>query len=345
MVNMWGIHNDTLPAEELIDGGFISIGYEAMGDLRRVGNDQQAMKEEVEAKYPSIKAGAIPVWAGTLRRFAFALEIGDIVIAPNRAASTLNFGRITGDYTWDDTAPEHKSRRSVTWLRRDVPRTDFPKKALFEIGSAVTLFAVKNHRHVFEAFLESGAMPHEGAGKTPTGEPVDITESMTEAAEDEPSAAKAEQHTRDFILATLLELEPSEFEEFTADLLRSAGYIARATQVSGDRGVDVIAHRDPLGFEGVIKVQCKRSSTPQGSPVVNQLKGTLSHGEVGLFVCLGSYTTDARALEHTSQSLRLLGGRDVVEMTIANYAGLPPRWRSRIPLRLVYVVDRDAEGY
>lgn len=343
MVNMWGIHNDTLPAEELVDGGFISIGYEAMGDLRRVGNDQQAMKDEIEAKYPSIKAGAIPVWAGTLRRFAFALEIGDIVIAPNRAASTLNFGRITGDYTWDDTAPEHKNRRSVTWLKTDVPRTDFPKKALFEIGAAVTLFAVRNHRHVFEAFLESGAAtPGEVPGDT-AGTPDDLAESLT--AEDEPSAAKAEQHTRDFILATLLELEPSEFEEFTADLLRSAGYIARATQVSGDRGVDVIAHRDPLGFEGVIKVQCKRSSASQGSPVVNQLKGTLSPGEVGLFICLGSYTTDARALEHTSQSLRLLGGRDVVEMTIANYAGLPPRWRTRIPLRQVYVVDRDAEGY
>ena len=345
MVNMWGIHNDTIPAEELVDRGFISIGYEAMGDLRIVGDDQQAMKDEIEAKYPSIKAGAIPVWAGTLRRFAFALEIGDLVIAPNRASSTLNFGRITSDYIWDSSVPEHKNRRLVTWLKTDVPRTDFPKKALFEIGSAVTLFAVKNHRHVFEAFLESDDASRQVSGTTMTDTLDDIAESMTQAAEDEPSAAKAEQHTRDFILATLLELEPSEFEEFTADLLRSAGYIARATQVSGDRGVDVIAHRDPLGFEGVIKVQCKRSSSAQGSPVVNQLKGTLSSGEVGLFVGLGSYTTDARALEHSSQSLRLLGGRDVVEMTLANYSDLSPRWRSRIPLRQVYVVDRDAEGY
>lgn len=344
MGNMWGIHNDTIAADDLVAGGFISIGYEAIGDLRLVGDDQQAMKEEVEAKYPSIKAGAIPVWAGTLRRFAFALEIGDIVIAPNRASSTLNFGRITGEYTWDDSASEHKNRRKVTWLITDVARTDFPKKALFEIGSAVTLFGVKNYRHVFEAFLESGSTDGGSSGEAPN-QPRDLDEVVAEAAEDEPSAAKAEQHTRDFVLATLLEFEPSEFEEFTADLLRSAGYIARATQVSGDRGVDVIAHRDPLGFEGVVKVQCKRSSAPQGSPVVNQLKGTLSSGEVGLFVCLGSYTSDARALEHTNQSIRLLGARDVVEMTLANYAGLSPRWRMRIPLRHVYVVDRDAEGY
>lgn len=344
MGNMWGIHNDTIPSEELVEHGFISIGYEAMGDLRRVGDDQQAMKDEIEAKYPSIKAGAIPVWAGTLRRFAYALEIGDIVIAPNRVSSTLNFGKVTGDYVWDDSVPEHKNRRTVSWLKTDVPRTDFPKEALYEIGSAVTLFAVKNHRHVFEAFLESGSTTS-GDAQQLTSDPIDAAESMAQAAEDEPSAAKAEQHTRDVVLATLLELEPSEFEEFTADLLRAAGYIARATQVSGDRGVDVIAHRDPLGFEGVIKVQCKRTSTPQGSPAVNQLKGTLSPGEVGLVVCLGSYTTDAKALEHTNQSLRLLGGRDVVEMTLANYAGLSPVWRSRIPLRLVYVVDRDAEGY
>ena len=35
MRNVWGIHNDTLTSE-LVDEGFASIGWDDVGDLRKV---------------------------------------------------------------------------------------------------------------------------------------------------------------------------------------------------------------------------------------------------------------------------------------------------------------------
>jgi len=123
------------------------------------------------------------------------------------------------------------------------------------------------------------------------------------------------------------------------------GYQARVTQFSGDGGVDVVAHRDPLGIEPpLIKVQCKHVSSSMSRPDVQRLIGTLSPGELGLFVTLGSYTKEATSLEREKQNLRLLGGTDVVRLTLDHYEALPERWRARVPLRRVYVVDRQAEG-
>lgn len=340
MVAVWGIHNDAL-STELLDSSFVSIGWDAIPDIRTIGSDRDLLKKALEQAYPEAKAGAIPVWAGILLRFAFEVKKGDIVIAPYRADSTLNFGVVTGEYQFLHDAPLHPHRRSVRWIKTGVSRGLFPQRALYEIGSALTLFKVKNNVQVFERFLEFGA--EDIAQEEPEGiEP----ETVDEWIETEPSAARLDQFTRDFILKTLLQdLSHEEFEHFTADLLRAMGYQARVTPYSSDGGVDVVAHRDPLGLEPpVIKVQCKHTSTQQSRPDVQRLSGTLAHGELALFVCLGSYSKDAVGYERERQNLRLLTGSDVVELTLTHYEMLAAQWQTRIPLRQVYVVDRANEG-
>lgn len=336
MTTMWGIHNDVLGAE-LIEQGFVSVGWEKVPDLRTVGHDQETIKAFLETAYPEVKAGAIPVWAGMLRKFGYEMRVGDLVVAPVKADSTISIGRITGDYEYVEAAPVHRHRRTVAWLRTGIPRASFPQPALYEIGSALTLFQVKKHRAVFESALTT-LVPKPGKIPPEVEDP--------DWVEEEPSAAKLEQFTRDYVLKHLLsDLTPEEFEHFTADLLRAMGYQARVTQFSGDGGVDVIAHRDPLGIEPpLIKVQCKHVSNPMSRPDVQRLIGTLSTGELGLFVTLGSYTRDATSLEREKQNVRLLGGNDVVRLTLEHYEDLQERWRSKLPLRRVYVVDREAEG-
>jgi restriction system protein len=269
------------------------------------------------------------------------MKQGDIVIAPYKADGTLNFGIITGDYTYRQDVSVHPHRRSVRWVKTGVSRGLFPQKALYEIGSALTLFRVKKNVHVFENFLATGSedvSPH----------PVEVpdVEMVDEWIETEPSAARLDQFTHDFVLKTLLEgLSHEEFEYFTADLLRAMGYQARVTPLSSDGGVDVIAHKDPLGLEPpVIKVQCKHTSAQQSRPDVQRLSGTLAHGELALFVCLGSFSKDAVGYERERQNLRLLTGADVVQLTLTHYEQLAPKWKTRISLRQVYVVDRANEG-
>lgn len=341
MSQLWGIHNDTLNTE-LLEKGFISIGWDAVSDLTSYGDDRERIKSAVAHGYPDAKPGAIPVWAGMLRRFAFALQIDDLVVSPNKADSTLNLGRITGGYEYQPNARVHRHRRPVQWLKVGVARSLFTRGALNEIGSALTLFQVNNHASEFLRFLEA---PSDEAFVEQLPPSPSSDEDAEAAIAGEPNAQRIDQHTRDFIASTLLDsLSHEEFEHFTADLLRCMGYQARVTQYSADGGVDVLAHKDPLGLEPpLIKVQCKHTSSAQGRPDVQRLSGTLATNEVGLFVTLGTYTREATDLERERQNLRLFTGANITELVLQHYAELPRRWRALLPLRPMLVVDRDPQ--
>ncbi len=157
MTRFWGIHNDTIPARQLVDERFISIGWDEIGDLRTVGDDQAAVREVLREAYPEAKEGALPVWAGVLRRFAFTIEVGDVVIAPDRENKLVHIGRISGPYEYVRSTAAHMHRRPVEWLAIGVPRTSFGQPALSEIGSALTLFEVRRHATDFrDALRDAG---------------------------------------------------------------------------------------------------------------------------------------------------------------------------------------------
>lgn len=339
-MTLWGIHNDRLGAE-LVEGGFISIGWDEVPDLRAVGEDRDRIKRILRSAHPGAKAGAIPVWAGVLHRFAFEMQPGDLVVAPYRPDSTLNFGVIDGEYEHVADAAVHPHRRRVRWLQTGVARGLFTQSALYEIGSAMTLFQVRRHEHVFRQFLDSPSEQSfeeaKVAQESDERAPLDVI--------DEPNADRIAQHTNDFIVRVLLrDLSHEEFEHFTADLLRTIGYHARVTPYTADGGVDVLAHKDLLGLEPpLIKVQCKHTTATQSRPDVQRLIGTLATGEVGLFVTLGSFSRDALGLERERQNLRLFSGADITQLTLDHYADLPALWRDRLPLRRLLVVDVPPE--
>jgi restriction system protein len=122
-----------------------------------------------------------------------------------------------------------------------------------------------------------------------------------------------------------------------AGLLRGMGYYARVTRRSGDGGVDVIAHKDELGFEGVIKVQCKRTVASIGGPLVNQLLGVTEQGEKALFVTLGDYTSDAVRIQRGKSHLRLIAGPELVELIFKHFEKFEPRIKAMLPLKNSYI--------
>lgn len=337
MAVIWGIHNHQ--ALNVVEGGFISVGWEELGDLREVGSDRTRLKELLSAQYPAAKPGAIPVWAGVLARFIGEMQVGDYVISPNKVDRTLHFGRVEGDFFVEPNAEVHPNRRPVKWLKLDIPRGTFSKSALHEIGSAITLFRVKTHADEFLGFLENGEVQ-----TLPVDADADADE--VELAEDEPNAARVDTYARDFVVEILKGLGTYQFEKFVAALLTAAGYRATATVATGDGGIDVIASKDALAIEPpIIKVQCKRTIATIGSPDVQRLTGALAPGgsELGLFVTLGNYSSDAQHLERTRQDLRLLNGSQLVELIFEYYEALTSEWKGLLPLKRVYAVDRGAE--
>jgi restriction system protein len=335
MTTIWGLHNDR-PELGLLDKNFVSVGWDEVGDLTRYP-DRDALKAALAAAFPTAKPGAIPIWAGVLYRFAYELQIDDLVIYPHRPDSTLSIGCISGEYRYEPTAGFHRNRRNVSWLKTRVPRAEFSSAALYEIGSAVTLFRVRNHAAEFESYLAGSTAVESGAERTPV--PV---EDAVAQAEDEPNADRVEQHSRDFVINTLLRMDPLRFERLVEHLLNAMGYRTQLTEEGGDGGIDIVAHRDPLGLEPpIIKVQCKRTATSIPGSDVQRLIGTLAgySRELGLFVTLGNYSREAIRVSRNREGVRLIDGPELVKLIFENYEGFAPEWQSALPLRRLYVVD------
>lgn len=339
-MRVWGIHNDTLTTE-LIDDGFVSIGWDTVGDLNQIPGSREELKHALNLALPNSNPRAIAGWAGIMLRFRDEIKQGDIIVAPYKPDSTINIGVVTGDYEFIASEETHRHRRKVDWKKIGLSRTIFTQPALYEVGSFLTVFRIRKHTQEFLAALSTQAESTEEV--TEIVEKAAVTRHDEEIA-DEPRASRIERHTRDFVMEALHEkMTHRQFEEFTADLLRTLGYQARVTQYSQDGGVDVIAHRDLLGIEPpLIKVQCKHQTGTTGSPEVHQLSGTQGPGELALFVTLGSYSRDALALERQRPGIRLLSGEDVVSLVLEHYSQLPERWRLLIPLTMLLVVADSA---
>jgi len=335
MTKVWGIHMPVWVGEEPIEKGYVCIGWKAMGNIFELPNDREAYKKRLAQAYPDAKPRAIPVDAGTLFRFAHEISAGDVIVYPSKHNRMVNIGRANGR-KWHLVNPRNEEDKpnyqAVEWLG-SFARSEFSQAALSEIGSFITLFSVRQHREEFLAKVGLGSFP-----------PPQETEVDSPADDDEVSqnaSILAEETTQDFVIRRIYGgLSGHEFEHFTAHLMECLGYTARVTEKSGDGGVDVIAHTDELGFQPpIIKIQCKRQTAQVGEPEVSQLLGTLGDGEYALFVTLGSYSRQARMRERNSPRLRLLDGEELVQMIIANYPNLSPRYRTMLPLKQIYVPD------
>ncbi|WBY17531.1 restriction endonuclease [Erythrobacteraceae bacterium WH01K] len=314
-------------------GGYVCVGWPSVGNIFELPEDREVFKARLKSAYPDKKAGAIPVDAGTLFRFAHDVAEGDIVVWPSKHNRRVNIGVANGK-KWHAAGNEVDGEDfpnflGVNW-QTDVPREKFSQAALNEIGSFITLFRIRNHANQFRACLTDG---QEAAHDEDDVVPDDLaTQGVSRIAE---------ESTQDFVIRRLSNgLSGHDFEHLVAHLLECMGYSARVTEKSGDGGVDVIAHTDELGFQPpIIKVQCKLQSDTVGEPEIHQLIGTLGEGEFGLFVTLSSYSRPARLRERTAPRLRLLDGEDFVELLQEHYPKLSPRYRTMIPLRQIYIPD------
>lgn len=337
MKTLWGVHMGRHHGRRPIDEGFVSIGWVRLGDLGSSAASREELKERIATLYPETKPGAVPVHAGIVYRFACEMQAGDYVIYPSKADRMVNIGEL-GAYSFDPTgdddptSPDYERThvRAVRWLAHR-PRSDFPQRALNEIGTAMTLFQVANNP---EPFLAAAR------GETVAPDSSDEEESEVAAA-----SGQAEERTDDFVIKRLKNaISPERFEHFVAHLLSCMGYHARVTQLSSDGGIDVIAHRDELGFEPpVIKVQCKQVTDTIGRPAVQQLMGAVSQGEFGLFVTLGSFSSPAWDTERQTPNLRLLDANALTDLIFEHYERFDPQWKAILPLSRRYLPNPAAE--
>ena len=189
----------------------------------------------------------------------------------------------------------------------------------------MAFFQIKNYAEEFIQAIEGKQPP-----KPPEG---DKTVPLV--------AEQIEQTTRDFILKRLAqELKGHPFADFVAHLLGAMGYRTRVSPEGPDGGVDIIAHKDELGFEPpIIKVQVKSTEGTIGDPAVSALYGKVSSGEYALLVTLGTFTPPAKTFAKSKSNLRLIDGDELVDLILQHYEQFDSRYKGLIPLKQVYVPE------
>lgn len=326
---LWGIHaGKTGDAEALfIEQKVIALGWAEIGDLTNLPHTREAFKSHYLSKAPHTKPAALPGSAGQLFRFVHEMKVGDLVAFPAKRTKTIHLGRIVGDYQYSPGKSKgYPNQRSVKWLK-ELPRTHFSQGALYEIGSALSLFTVKTYTEEFVAAIESKTVP----------KPIPAAEDQTVAE----VTHDVEESTSDFILKVLAqETKGHPFADFIGNLLQTMGYRTRVSPPGVDGGIDIVAHKDELGFEPpIIKVQVKSSVGSIGDPVISQLYGKVAQSEFGLFVTLGTFTNQAVQFARAKSNLRLIDGDALVQLVLEHYEQLDSKYKGLIPLRRVYIPE------
>lgn len=318
---IWGIH--TRDNNLFLQKDVIAIGWKEMCDLSKIEASREAFKEQYHKVYPKAKKGNVANGAGMLFRFAHEVQVGDYVVFPSKIDRQINIGTVEGKYFYDETATEYVQQHKVKWLK-NLPRTAFSQGALYEVGSALSFFTVKNYADEYLSALDKGFKK---------------TALTTEGEEDESVGATAEEiveTTKDFILKELSKnLKGYDFEGFVADLLRAMGYRTMISTHGGDSGIDITAYKDELPPR--ILVQVKSQDSDIKETTIQSLKGAMREGDYGLFVTLSNYTKNAQKYLESTPIIRGINGTELVDLILKYYEDLSQKYRNMIPLKMVYI--------
>jgi restriction system protein len=157
-----------------------------------------------------------------------------------------------------------------------------------------------------------------------------ILEEATEA-----SWTEVEEH--------LKKMSPYDFQNLVAGLIKGMGYHVTWIAPPGpDRGIDVIAHTNPLGIVGPrIKVQVKRTNDRIPVKEIRSFMAVLSDGDVGIYVALGGFTTEAanEARHQEKRRLMLLDLEKLFDLWSEHYERIPERERRLLPLKPVWFLS------
>jgi restriction system protein len=312
--------------EKVRSENLVAIGFSIQQDIRTIDN-RDKIKELYLAENPDASNRRVSSSAGQLFRFANSLRVGDWVLSPDRDKRTALFGKIMSEYDFlpDILKPGISHYRKVEW-HGEFSRDDMSISLKNSTGSLSTVFNMDKHSSELFKLMNQPAVEHVPF----VGDEED--EEVTPLYDD--TKAKAD----DLIADIISKIDPYDFQDLVAGLLKTMGYRTRVSDPGPDHGIDIFAHPDAFGFvKPRIKVQVKRKQAATSGQDIRALMGTLGDGENGLFVSSGGFTTEARNEARRNARITLIDMDEFVKLLTENYEKLDSDCRAMIPLRKVWM--------
>lgn len=175
----------------------------------------------------------------------------------------------------------------------------------------------------------------------------DVPDEQIEAASQKVSSllddaiSKANQSFSKFILE---EFDAYTFQDLCAALFRGMGYYTPFIAPKGkDGGVDVIAYKDPIGSATPhIKIQIKyRQDIKASSQELRELKGILTTNDIGVFISISGFASDAlKEFKHSNPHIELIDLERFIELWQEFYDKMEDEDKALMPITPVYFVDK-----
>ncbi len=314
-------------ADEFEQIGIAAIGFgieESVSGLK----SRDAILSALTRQYPNMKPGRAVNWASQLHRFVHEIKQGDTILTPIQDTREIMIGTCAGPYRYEpDQDRELHHIRPVSWTTR-ISRDELSVQARNSAGSTLTLFSMNQHRDEIEALASGKEVKADPDTGSDEGAGTQLFEEVRGQAEE-------------LISDKITHMDPFDFEELVAALLRAMGYFASRTAEGADRGVDVIAQSDALGLESPrIKVQVKQRSQRAGAVDLRNFIATLRGRDRGLFVSTGGFSREALYEAErvpSGVSVTTLTRDDFIQLLTDHYERLEPEARAMIPLRKVFI--------
>jgi len=310
-------------AQEVEERSAVAVGWTELSNLSSTSS-RDDVKSKVREAYPQHSEQRVITSAGQIFRFVHEMKEGDYVLTPIRATREVLIGQITGPYEYNPStiiSANYPHVRKVKWQKK-VSRDDFTSSARNALGSSLTVFTVTPHKQEIISLLE--------------GEPRKAEETQEEVVD---IYADVKEKSDELISDAISKLDPYEFQDLVAGVLRAMGLRTKVSPPGPDHGIDIVAHPDHFGFEEPrIKVQVKhRQATASGGDMRNFV-ATVREGERGLFVSTGGYTRDAETeAKMATQLVTCLDRDQFVDLLLEHYENMEPELRAMIPLKKVYI--------
>ena len=202
--------------------------------------------------------------------------------------------------------------------------------------------AYKRYSDPYELTREAGRLYQQWKEQQPSDTP-DEEEYATQAAEVAASSEEAEESAWSEIEGYLGSMNPYDFQQLVAGLLVGMGYhVSWVAPPGPDRGIDILAHVDPLGITGPrIKVQVKRVGDKVDAKELRSFFAVLADTDVGLFVSIAGFSKPAEdeARNQERRRIMLVDLRRLFDLWVEHYERIPEQYRRLLPLKPIYFLS------
>ena len=312
-------------------------------DLTLLG-EQKELRTLCEETYPDASKHKISNNVGQIWRFCKEIHPEDWIIVPSKQRSSIHVAEVKGKYVFNpDGEDPYYHYRDVEWIAQDVPRSNFDQDILYSFGAIMTICQIHRHdaeRRVRE--MKANDWKSSGAGSAIA------TRGDEKDAEDDERLNDLEEAARDQLTKLIIaRFKGHGIARLVDAVLRAQGYTTYLSPEGPDKGVDLLAAPEPMGFgKPRVCVQVKSGDSPLDRPTLDQLIGVMQNVQAdhGLLVSWGGFKSSVDREEATQFfRVRLWDQGDIIDQVLANYQKLDEEIETQLPLKRIWVINEPTE--